>query len=120
MQGIWIAEISVLKSPSSIFAKLQSKVFLVSVRIPLAVGFLFCWDKAGINFCKLLLKAPDDKEIQEVAEGLAVAKEMSVHTALAAVFSEWMPLNKDQHRRPFSVGKMFLFTLNSRLVRARV
>lgn len=93
MHGLWITEISILKSPSSIFAKLQSKVFLVSVRIPLAVGFLFCWDKAGINSCKLLLKAPDDKEIQEVASGLAVAKEMSTDTAVAAVLPELMPFS---------------------------
>lgn len=90
MHGIWITEISILKTPSSIFDKLQLKVFLVSVRIPLAVGFLFCWDKAGISSCKLLLKAPDDKEIQEVAAGLAIAKEMSVDAAVAAVLSEWM------------------------------
>lgn len=90
MHGIWITEISILKSPSSILAKRQLIVFLVCVRILLAVGFLFCWDKAGINSCKLLLKAPDDKGIQEVAAGLAVAKEMSVDTAVAAVLSAWM------------------------------
>lgn len=104
---------SVLSTPT--FAKIEQKVFLFCLGIPLPNSFLLVMMKLGSNsYLLLLVITEEDKEKEKLAAkvSLAAAKLAGKDSAVVAVLSEVhvVKKKKEWHRKLFLVDTMFCFT----------